>query len=320
MQSNKITEVLAKHLEKLYFMESKFKDDNYDAGISEIFKYAKNVTLEYLDNDGLLLPQYNEFLNAIRLVEKKYSGNEKRLDLSIPFSINQKTNNGNFLDDLVFNLRKHLLENSRLGKIIKDYNDVDFGKCDLTNYCLKAQLELNRICQRQKIKNYPIKITPGYAKGSIINNELNFHCLNIILYNEKYYLVDITFIQFFTNKLNNIDRLGVVGLSGCNVGTYLLRDERQRKFALELAKKGYIELTEERFKLYMDAFTLSFRNGLYYENSKIVTCDTGYTIDDYVRFLDGEDNQLKEGIENLGYQKLPLKNPNFDFRKIIKRY
>lgn len=315
---NQIEKTLNDHLNNLYFMSSGIEKENYDKGISKIFKYLKSVTLEYLDDNGIMLPEYKEILDATRSIEKIYFGNKSRLNLLIPFSVNKAPGSEDGLDYLVFKVRKHLLENSRLGKLVEDSNDVDFGKLDLTNYCFKAQLEVNRICQSQKIKNYPIKITPGYAKGSSLDNELNFHCLNIINYNGIYYLIDITFLQFFQNIFNNVDRLGVVGLSGCNVGTYLLRDEVQKEFAIELSKKGYIALTEERFKLYMDAFTLSFRNGLYYENNGIFTCESNYTTDDYIRFLDGEDNQLKEGIENLGYQKRPLKNPGLNFREIVK--
>ncbi len=44
-------------------------------------------------------------------------------------------------------------------------------------------------------------------------------------------------------------------------------DERRRKAAAKILKEGWISLTPEKFKDYMDGFLLSWRNGLYYETT-----------------------------------------------------
>ena len=36
----------------------------------------------------------------------------------------------------------------------------------------------------------------------------------------------------------------------------------------KIVKDGFVELTEHNFKHYLDGFTLSFRNGLFYEQKK----------------------------------------------------
>ena len=95
-------------------------------------------------------------------------------------------------------------------------------------------------------------------------------------------------------------------------------DKNHEKMAVELLTNGYVELNEDIFKKYMDSFALSFRNGLYYENTKDFSFTVPYTVEDYIRFLNGEDNQIKhEGRENLGFQGRPLKNPRLVFRKSI---
>lgn len=84
--------------------------------------------------------------------------------------------------------------------------------------------------------------------------------------------------------------------------------EEKLKLAVSLLEKGYIELTDENGKNYFDTFTLSYRNGLYYEKTNDFTYTTPYTLKDYINFLQGTTSLLKyEDINTLGYQKTPLK-------------
>lgn len=99
----------------------------------------------------------------------------------------------------------------------------------------------------------------------------------------------------------------------------MLLNEERENVAKELLKKGYIILTPDTLKHYLDGFTLSFRNGLYYEQNGI-SYTTPYTYEQYLDFLytdasltDYEDRSL------LGYQKRPLRNPNFEFNKVAKQ-
>ena len=69
-------------------------------------------------------------------------------------------------------------------------------------------------------------------------------------------------------------------------------------------------------KTYLDAFTISFRNGLYYENTLDFSYTTEYSLDDYIRFIHGDDNQINhEDKLYLGYQSKPLKNYKLNFKK-----
>ena len=72
----------------------------------------------------------------------------------------------------------------------------------------------------------------------------------------------------------------------------MLMDEKRKKVAEELLKNGFVELKDDTLKLYCDGFTLSYRNGLYY---KYFGNDysTEYRVEDYIRFFNGEDSQLK---------------------------
>ena len=67
-------------------------------------------------------------------------------------------------------------------------------------------------------------------------------------------------------------------------------------------------------KCYFDGFALSFRNGHFYEQTNDFSYTTFYTLDDYKRFLDGEDNQINhESNYTLKLQSIPIKDPFMDF-------
>ena len=87
----------------------------------------------------------------------------------------------------------------------------------------------------------------------------------------------------------------------------MIMSEERKKVAEVLLKRGWIELDQNVFKHYMDGFAISFRNGLYYEQTNDFSYTTNYTASDYEKFLFGADTQiLHEGDEVLGYQKRPL--------------
>ena len=106
---------------------------------------------------------------------------------------------------------------------------------------------------------------------------------------------------------------------GCKAGVYMLMTEDSKKIANELLSNGYIEINEETLKIYLDPFAISFRNGLYYEQTQDFSYTTDYDADDYMEFLWGNDNQLNYEDQNcLGYQNRTLKNPNMNFNKIFR--
>lgn len=137
-----------------------------------------------------------------------------------------------------------------------------------------------------------------------------FHCFVIIETNSNKYLIDCTYKQFFNQNRNLLERIGIPHLSGCDAGVFMLMDERRRKVAAKILKEGWIKLTPETFKDYMDGFLLSWRNGFYYETTNDFSFTTPYTADDYWDFLYGQKDLAEyEKIKNLGFQREPLKKP-----------
>ncbi len=207
---------------------------------------------------------------------------------------------------------------------------VNFGKaiiypiqnCDLTNFCeISSNIVLN-FCKHFNIECEIKIIEPAFVKNSRLLENSGFHYFNIVTINDRKYLVDCTYSQFFLLERNFLERIGVPMLSGCNVGTFMLMERKRKKVAEKILADGWVLLDKGVMKTYLDGFAIKYRNGLYYEDTQDFTYRTNYTDEDYENFLNGNDNQTNhEKILYLGYQKQPLQNPNLAFdRKKPKRF
>lgn len=91
----------------------------------------------------------------------------------------------------------------------------------------------------------------------------------------------------------------------------MMKNESYKKIAQHLINFGWIEATNQNLKIYFDGFAISFRNGIYYEDTKDFIFRTDYLAEDYISFLDGKGSQLeKEPVISLGRQMRPLKSYN----------
>ena len=272
-------------LKKLYQYTKKISNDFYNGELDQRYEIVKN---------------YLEFSSYIF---------NKRYILPISFEIKELSYNKDFneietLEFIINEARKYLL---RLNNV-KTINYDKKWKIDFCNYCKIASETIKKICNTLEIKCQIINIDPGYDKEAALYNNNGFHYFNIIELGKKHYIIDLTYKQFFKQGQNCIESIGLVNFPYPVAGCFILMTETGKNIAHELLKKGYIELTDDIFKTYLDAFTISFRNGLYYEQTNDYSYKTNYTITDYINFLSGIDTQIKhEGKEVLGYQKRPLR-------------
>ena len=94
----------------------------------------------------------------------------------------------------------------------------------------------------------------------------------------------------------------------------MLMDKDRLKLSKDILEQGYVLLDDKNLKNYLDGFTISYRNGLYYEIMDDFSYTTKYTAEDYRIFLRHEDNQVNhECHQVLGYQERLLKNPRMKF-------
>lgn len=191
-----------------------------------------------------------------------------------------------------------------------------FDFYSLEDYCEKSCDNISSLCELGDIKCHKIKMNYGFKNNLQLFEGRGFHCFTILELNENKYLVDTTYKQFFLLKKGLLERIGIPYLGGCYAGAFMLMTENRRKIAEKLIKEGWIQLTEEVFKEYMDGFLLSWRNGIYYEETGDFSYETSYTAKDYWTFLTGNKSILSyEKKITLGFQDRPLKDPTLSFRR-----
>lgn len=215
------------------------------------------------------------------------------------------------VDYIVWLARKETLE--RLNKFDKSIKSLD--GLHLQDECKNVSYSIKKICDNLKVKAKVIKIPAGFNEKLNIYDGNGYHYFVMLTINGENYIVDCTYRQFFRLDNNNLNRFGIVGMSGCSAGTFMLMDEERKKVALHLLKNGWIKCNDKNFKHYLDGFTMSYRNALYYEWLGQVDYSVGYTASDYIEFLNGDDLMTNyEPEDGLGEQEVPLTNKNLRFR------
>ncbi len=216
------------------------------------------------------------------------------------------------LDYLVWIARRQLLEVYHSN----DHRIQSLDRLHLTNDCEKTSRLIGDLCNCFGLENRVIKIPAAFNDDINLYDGCGYHYFTIVFMNQKAYLIDCTYRQFFKGQYNNLERLGVVGLGTCDPGVFMTMKKSRKDVATFLLKNGWIELNEHVFKQYLDGFALSFRNGHYYELFGRVDYSTTYTIDNYLDFLTGRDTILNyEDREGLGILEEPLTNRNLRFNK-----
>lgn len=275
--------------------------------VKEIILYASKVDEAYLNNlDDIfnIVCEAEKLLPNIYIIDYKTKFNYEKEE-----NINLKEDTNIVLDHLVFKIRKHIFEDLQNGC-------SDLESVNLENKCFWVSEYTQELCQKYHISSELINIFPGFNKKLNLFGGGKQHSFNIIYISNKKYIIDCTYKQFFTLRENILQRIGIYDLGGCKAGIFMMMDEKLLKVAKTILENGWIELTDENLKAYLDGFTISYRNGLYYEKNKDFTYTTNYTADNYNSFLNGESNQTNyEKIEYLGYQMQPLQNPKLSFKK-----
>lgn len=284
--------------------------------IKELYLFVKKVVPEFYI-EGFMHPRYSYLLTTLFFCEMRIPKEfiiESKPNFNIQKFKNLKecSSSKDIIEYIVYETRKALALKHSLNK----NNPVNLDIFSLENDCEFSSEKAKEICDSLNIESYILEIYPGYSESAKLCNGNGFHMCNIIKLNNQYYLIDCTYRQFFTLNQNYLDRIGIVDTSGCRPGRFMLMNDERKQIASTILKDGWIALDNNTLKHFLDGFTISFRNGLYYENTRDFTYTTPYTIEDYINFLQGNDNQInREGLENLGYQKKPLKNWNLSFKR-----
>lgn len=175
-------------------------------------------------------------------------------------------NNGiedGLLQEEITTLLDWTVENTR--KNIEQYTKMDINDTSLFGFCGLAQAsslipleKFFKVTYNNTIDFPYIKEDIKHAFGTIT---FPLKTKNGIV--EKQYLIDITLRQFYTKEMcqkpkyetdknNNLIYYAHPGYFICNV-----KNKQNKETIRQLLKKGYIELTDEILKLYIDSFIYS---------------------------------------------------------------
>ena len=271
----------------------------------ELYQFVKNISLQ-LEPVYINYNNYYYIRETIMLLENKYLNNYFITTIKPNYNYIQNKKLIDYQDDeyilhfITLKTRYYLHKRININK--------SFSSLDLTNYCNIACDYILNICDNLNIKGIKIKIIPGFSDNPKLYYGGGYHYIIILDINNNKYLLDPTYSQFFLLKRNIIERIGIINLSGCDAGIFMYMDSKRKELADKILKDGFIELDENTLKHYLDGFAISYRNGLYYENTQDYSYTTNYTPKDYINFLKGLDSQIAhEKISYLGYQRKPSK-------------
>lgn len=267
-------------------------------------------------------PRVNSSLEEETLRKYVYEGEDLYSDkYLIPnnpkFFLYRDINDVNFhlaasiLDYIVNEARRIMFYEAKISD-----SSIKLSEISTMNKCLQGSMDVSFICNELGIKNKIYKISPGFSEKDKIFGGNCIHYVVLIELMGREFLIDTTYSQFFLVKKNILDRLGIINIRSLQPGCFMTMEKERLKVAKKVLRDGWLELTDSNLKNYFDGFALSYRNGLYFENTRDFSYQTEYTAADYRRFIRGEDNQVNhEEKEFLGYQKVPLKNPYLVFTK-----
>lgn len=270
--------------------------------IKDLYAYIKNISIEFY------VEEKNEFVclqNLVEIITYCEETLEKEYIIDIKTNFEQQIlHNMEKIIEIVYLTRSHLLNRLTMGG--RYHHPFDFY--NLEDYCEIACDYMESICEDLHIKCQKYKLLYGFNNNLSLFKGCGFHCFNVLEINGNYYLVDCTYKQFFLLKKCLLERIGIPYLSGCYPGVFMCMTEKRKNIAEQIIQNGYLPLTDDTFKNYMDGFLLSWRNGLYYEETKDYSYTTPYTAEDYWNFLKNKDNILHyEKDYTLGFQNKPNK-------------
>lgn len=208
--------------------------------------------------------------------------------------------------NIIYNENNHLL---------KIPHKIGIDAMDLSGMCYDCSKAVEIICNNLNIENKIIRIDPGFDRLLNLMDGWGYHYFNIVTINNKNYLIDLSYIQFFDINGCLLEKNGIYQRYGSSPGIYMVINEKRKKVAKTILSDSYIELTEDNMKAYFDGFSIAYRNAIYYEHLGVLDFSTNYTANDYESFIYGDDSQANhENINELGIQRIFIKNPKIEFK------
>ena len=294
--------------------------------LNALYRYVKKTCLKYYNQDPLL---YDDIRRITRIIEDAESATRTRTserfisDAHFKFNpsldikgLKNSTGHENILKYIVHMTRKAIFELRDFRYITKI---IPYDEINLAGYCEFASNTVAEICARMNIPCRVVTIGPGFIDNMSPESYNGIHCFAIVTLDGLDYLVDVTYNQFFSYDDAFFNRLGVPGFSSCSPGLFMNLDENRSQTSNSVLHEGYIFLTDQVLKDYLDGFVLSFLNGHYYLETGDYSGEVECKPEDYWEFVKSE-RPVAFAVSNecLGISNIPISDPYYDFDEHMK--
>ncbi|HBA38085.1 MAG TPA: hypothetical protein DCY94_05130, partial [Firmicutes bacterium] len=308
------TEFIGQYIEELEKLKSKIlelkKIELQADAMRDIYDYVKSISPNFYDEQSGQHADYSEILFEVQSAQDMIPN---YFISHIPpykpkgFFLPDFSEPEEIMDFLVEETREYIYN-----KLLR-HEDIPFHYAFLEGHCYKSATYISKLCQRIKVKQMKIKIEPGFKKHSPLYDGRGWHYFNIVIIDGRYFLIDCTYSQFFILKRCMKESIGIMDHPGASAGAFM-QTGISKKVSDCILKHGWIELDGDILKAYLDGFAVSYRNGLYYEETGDFSYTTWYSPLDYEKFLKHKDNQLNhEKNTHLGFQYRPIKDSSMKF-------
>jgi len=280
---NVLSEILTKYYKNCYENNIKPTIDIFELGPKSYIIESTPLIIEINDIEA-----ENAFLHLKEVIQN----NEQELIDGISL---EEANI--ILNWVIQNARKSLSKHNA------QFTKIDFLDAPLTGVCGYAQsltllpfIELNLEITINNASHFP-NATYRHAFGTVKIPIKHNDKVAI-----KQYLLDASYRQFFTTAECNKGRFYLTNpTQGPSLGYYICQTEEGKKFATELLKNGFVELTEENAKMYGYGFeceSLTLNN---LKNQEIIkNTPKEIYLEIINKFQEPELNNDKEELEEYG--------------------
>ncbi len=274
--------------------------------LKTIYQYIRETTEVFIRGENTISDNYKRYLALLWTAEKQLS-KEYIIDFSIerPKASKKKDIEGTL---------KYIVDRTR-AYLLSMANDPTIAPKDFeyAGECKDSAKFVQQVCEKLNIQSEIKCIECAFQPKSKAFDEGRYHYFNIVRIDGASFIVDVTYPQFFTINSNLFDRNGILLFDTTNPGAYMCANPQRKTVAKKILENGWIELNGETFKDYLDGFTLSFRNGLYYQETGDYSYETPYSFNDYIELIETDRTLLDcEKKEYLGFQMRPLRNGHWN--------
>ena len=216
--------------------------------------------------------------------------------------INLNTSLLNNLNNQDKDLPISVLIESIITKIRLDYQNIT--KKDINEELFTNKCDLFQAITYYTFQDYGFSLLAVQTQ-KVISNDVEGHSLVIVSRENQYYLIDLTYKQFFIkNKCQKenyiIDYKNQIILLSPYPGYYYLNNPDNFWLAKQLIEKGYVLATLENLKIYFDSFYLTKR-GRYINEIPTISNISGNTYLNSILKNEDTIHYTREQLEQLGF-------------------